>query len=143
MYDIYFGLRYIAHLLLGLNIFIPYYRFVIDLFFRLHRYPRQSPLNLASSLPVLAPGRLLAHYYPSQDQLRSTIDVLRTQPPKASAPTTSIPKGPYWVKPKTPPPVSCIEDQPDTWGPTPRQGITLDETADFQEELARLELEQG
>ena len=56
--------------------------------------------------------------------------------PKTTAP---VPKGPYLAEPRILPPEFCFADQPESWGPSPRQWMTLEQQVEFAEELAKLE----
>ncbi|KAL8885406.1 MAG: hypothetical protein Q9215_006737 [Flavoplaca cf. flavocitrina] len=73
-------------------------------------------------------------------------DKMDSHPPgppasEASTPktTAAVQKGPYLAEPRIPPPECCFADQPETWGPIPRQWMTLEEQVEFAEELAKLE----
>ncbi|KAI4272771.1 MAG: hypothetical protein LQ337_005069 [Flavoplaca oasis] len=79
----------------------------------------------------------------SQDDQSAKEDKLDSQPPAlpaTTAPTPQmtapVPKGPYLAQPRIPPPQGCYAHLPHTWGPNPRQWMTIAQQERFKVELA-------
>lgn len=60
------------------------------------------------------------------------------QPTQAPAPTPT-PKGAYLAQPRIRVPKHAVADLVSSWGPTPRQWMTIEQQEDFEEELTELE----
>ncbi|KAL9035345.1 MAG: hypothetical protein Q9180_004912 [Flavoplaca navasiana] len=80
---------------------------------------------------------------PASGDKEDKVDSHPPGPPasEASTPKTTAPvsKGPYLAEPRILPPEGAFADQPDTWGPNPRQWMTIEQQGELTEELAKLE----